>query len=66
MVKLNNAYIKGIQIKAVTVDLGQSSHTFKNPARVYINKDGSVTIQAVANEPAIARFPFVNDLTYTH
>lgn len=66
MVKISNAYVKGIKIKAVKVDLGNMEVTFKNPARIYVNKDNSVTVQEHANEPAIARFPFVNDLTYVH
>lgn len=66
MVKISNAYVKGIKIKAVKVNLGKDEVIHRDISRIYVNKDGSVTVQRVANEPAIARYPFVNDLTYIY
>lgn len=51
-------------IKSVTVELVDSVHIHMNIERVYVNGDGSVTVQKHANEPAVARYGAVANVTF--
>lgn len=51
-------------LKSVQVELSDSIHIHMNVERVYVNGDGSVTVQKHANEPAVARYASVVDVKF--